>query len=80
MSNVQIPHDIYIDLVLYFFDEDERTREREERIKAALQSKAEAMQRRDAYTRYKCSEDSSEREQARQKYLTLANIGENFKQ
>ena len=78
-SNIQISYDLYLDLVQYFFDSQNRTPEREGRIRDALEQKAQAMSRRAVYTQYKTAETETEREQARQKYLEQANIAPEFR-
>ena len=76
MKNVQIPHELFVDLVLYHlsgeddFDED---------IRQGLEQKLDAMLNRQLYSRYKTAPTEEQREQARQEYLDRRGVPQSLR-
>ena len=72
MKNVQIPYELFVDLVLYHlsgeddFDED---------IRQGLEQKLDAMLNRQLYSQYKTAPTDKQREQARQEYYNISPKG-----
>lgn len=66
MKNVQIPYDLFVDLVLYHLRGED---DFEEDIQRGLEEKLDAMLNRQLYTQYKTAPTEEQREQARQGYL-----------
>ena len=76
MKSVQIPYDLFLDLVMYHLrgeDEDE------EEICRGLEQKLDAMLNRQFYSRYKTAPTEEEREQARQKYLDRRGVPQSYR-
>lgn len=76
MKNVQIPYDLFVDLVLYHlrgeddFDED---------IRQGLEQKIDAMLSRQLYSQYKTAPTEEQREQARQEYLDRRGVPQSYR-
>lgn len=66
MRNVQIPYDLFMDLVLYHLNDEE---DFEEDIRRGLEQKLDAMLNRQLYSQYKTAPSEEQREQARREYL-----------
>ena len=71
MKNVQIPYDLFIDLV----QEDDYA----EDIRRSLEEKLDAMVRHELYVKYKTAPTEEEREQARLEYLNRRGVPESFR-
>ena len=65
-KQIQIPEDLFYDLILYHLH---GMSEYGERVQKGLEEKYEAWYRRRLYTQSKTAETEEEREQARQQYL-----------
>lgn len=79
MKNMQIPESMFVDVVrlisaLDDYELDESTDSIKKRLEIAINTKIEAMERRNTYTTYKTADTDAEREAARQKYLELAGV------
>ena len=76
MKNVQIPYELFVNLVLYHlngevdFDED---------IRQGLEKKLDAMLSRQLYSRYKTAPTKEQREKARQEYLDRRGVSQSFR-
>ena len=74
--NVQIPYELFFQLLQYFFF---FFYEGEERIRKGLEKKLNAMVDRELYSKYKTAPIEEEREKSRQEYLERKGIPENFR-
>ena len=75
-KNVQIPYDLFIDLIRFHLLD---LYEDEKKIRTGLEQKLKAMSDRQLYSEYKTAETESEREAARQKYLDSRGIPESYR-
>ncbi len=64
--NVQIPYELFLDLLLYHLKGDTDV---DEDIQQGLERKLDAMLNRQLYARYKTASTQEERERARQEYF-----------
>ena len=71
--NVQIPYELFFQLLQYFLMEGE------EIIRKGLEKKLNAMVDRELYSKYKTAPTEEEREKSRQEYLERKGIPENFR-
>ena len=82
-KKVQIPYKTFIRLIRLTGELLSSTPEIDfaevETINNELLKKLDAMQKRNLYTTYKTSSNEKEKEEARQKYINLANIHKDFK-
>ena len=62
MKTVQIPYDLFLDLVMYHLRGED---DYEEEIRQGLEQKLDTMLNRQLYSRYKTAPTEEEREQAR---------------
>jgi hypothetical protein len=76
MKNVQIPYELFVDLVLYHLNGEGAF---EEEIRQGLTQKLDALLNRQLYSQYKSAPTKEQREQARQQYLDRRGIPENFR-
>lgn len=76
MKSVQIPQELFIQLVKYHLCDDDLW---EDEIKAGLEQKMENIINRMTYTDYKTAPTEEEREKARQKYLDRKGYHEDFR-
>ena len=74
--NVQIPYELFFQLLQYFLMENY---EGEEIIRKELEKKLNAMVDRELYSKYKTAPTEEEREKSRQEYLERKGISENFR-
>lgn len=82
MKNIQIPEELFFDLLKYFIltsDNEIISEEMHEKIRTSLLKKLQAMADRELYTTYKTAPTEEEREKARQKYLDSKGIPQNFR-
>ena len=83
MKNIQIPQELLVKLVRYFFcDElelEEDLAELEREIKADIRKKLDKISMRGYYTAYKTDDTEKEREEARKKYLDERGVPESFR-
>ena len=76
MKYVQIPYDLFVNLVLYHLEGED---EPEEEIRRGLEKKLDAMLNREFYSRYKSAPTAEERERARQAYLDRRGIPQSYR-
>lgn len=76
MKSVQIPQELFIQLVKYHLCDDDLW---EKEIKTGLEQKMENIINRMTYTDYKTAPTEEEREKARQKYLDRKGYHEDFR-
>lgn len=76
MKNVQIPYDLFVDLVLYHLNGEE---DFDEDIRRGLEQKLGAMLNRQLYSQYKTAPTEEQREQARQEYLDRRGVPESYR-
>ena len=83
MKQVQIPQELFVKLIRYFFcDEfefDEDLAEVEREIKSDIRKKLDKISMRGYYTAYKTAPTEQEREEARKKYLDERGVPESFR-
>ena len=77
-KNVQIPLETFLRLYKAICM-DLGTEEDIQTIKSDLEAKFEALVRRETYTQYKTAPTDAEREKARQKYLDMVGVNEDFR-
>lgn len=79
MKNVQIPEQLFMNLVKYFLldVQDEETRQA---ICKGLTDKLNAMTKHELYTKYKTAPTPEEQEEARIAYLDKVGLHESFRQ
>lgn len=65
MKSVQIPYDMFVDLVLYHLNGED---DFDEEIRQGLEQKLDAILNRQLYSQYKTAPTEEEREQAKQEY------------
>ena len=75
-KKVQISQELFHDLVRFHLAGAE---ECGERIRRGLEQKMNAMYDRELFKKYRMSEDESEREEARKKYLDRRGISEDYR-
>lgn len=76
MKNIQISEQLFFNLVKYHLIEIDDVLPD---IRKELESKIEAMVRRDLYTKYKTAPTEEEREKARQEYLDNVGMHRDFR-
>ena len=83
MKQVQIPQELFVKLIRYFFcDElelDVDLEELEREIKFDIRKKLDKISMRGYYTAYKTAPTEQEREEARKKYLDERGVPESFR-
>ncbi|MCD7801942.1 MAG: complexin-2 [Clostridiales bacterium] len=76
MKNVQIPYELFVDLVLYHLNgEDDVDGE----IQQGLERKLDAILNRQLYSQYKTAPTEEQRERARQEYLDRRGVLQSFR-
>ena len=75
MKSVQIPYELFVDLVLYHLNGED---DFDEDIRKGLEQKLDAMLNRQLYSQYKTAPTEEQREQARQEYLDRRGCAEYF--
>ena len=76
MKNVQLPYDLFVDLVLYHLNGEG---DFEEDIRLGLEQKLDAILNRQLYSQYKTAPTEAQREQARQEYLDRRGVPESYR-
>ncbi len=76
MKSVQIPYELFVDLVLYHLNDEDGF---EDEIRQGLERKLDAMLNRQLYSRYKTAPTKEQREQARQEYLDRRGVPESYR-
>ena len=74
--NVQIPYELFFQLLQYFLMENY---ESEEIIRQGLERKLDTMVNRELYSKYKPAPTEAEREKSRQEYLDRRGIPDSFR-
>ena len=74
--NVQIPYELFFQLLQYFLMENYESKET---IRQGLERKLDTMVNRELYSKYKTAPTEEEREKYRQEYLDRRGIPENFR-
>ena len=76
MKSVQIPYDLFVDLVLYHLNGED---DFDEEIRQGLEQKLDAILNRQLYSQYKTAPTEEEREQARQEYLARRGVPQSYR-
>ena len=76
MKNVQIPYELFVDLVLYHLNDED---DFDEDIRRGLEQKLDAMLNRQLYSQYKTAPTEEQREQARQEYLDRRGVPQSYR-
>ena len=76
MKNVQIPYELFVDLLRYYLVEDGSCAEE---IRQGLEKKLDSMVRHELYTKYKTVPAEEEREKARKEYLDKQGVPDSFR-
>ena len=76
MKNVQIPYELFVDLVLYYLNGED---DFYEDIQRGLEQKLDAMLNRQLYSQYKTAPTEEQREQARQEYLARRGVPQSYR-
>jgi hypothetical protein len=76
VKSVQIPYDLFVDLVLYHLNGED---DFDEEIRQGLEQKLDAMLNRQLYSQYKTAPTEEEREQARQEYLDRRGVPQSYR-
>jgi hypothetical protein len=75
-ENVQIPYELFVDLVLYHLNGED---DFDEEIRQGLEQKLDAMLNRQLYSQYKTAPTEEQREQARQEYLDRRGVPQSYR-
>ena len=76
MKSVQIPYDLFVDLVLYHLNGED---DFDEEIRQGLEQKLDAILNRQLYSRYKTAPTEEQQEQARQEYLDRRGVPQSYR-
>lgn len=76
MKNVQIPYELFADLVLYRLKGED---DLDEDIRRGLEQKLDAMLNRQLYSQYKTAPTEEQRERARQEYLDRRGVPQSYR-
>ena len=76
MKSVQIPYELFVDLVRYHLNGED---DFDEEIRQELEQKLDAMLNRQLYSQYKTAPTEEHREQARQEYLDRRGVPQNYR-
>ena len=76
MKNVQIPQELFIELIRYFVLGQE---ELSLKIQKGLEQKLDALVMRELYTKYKTAPTKEEQEKARKEYLDKRGVLDSFR-
>lgn len=82
MANIQIPEDLFYDILRYYVitsEGEEVPEELDKRVFSGLTDKVQKIIDRELYTTYKTAPTEEEREKARKKYLDSKGIPESFR-
>lgn len=77
-KNVQIPQELFLELLRYFLLGD-TSETRLNAIEKGLNTKLDSIIKHDTYTTYKTAATETERETARKKYLEMVGMYEDFR-
>ena len=76
MKSVQIPYELFVDLVLYHLNDED---DFQDNIRQGLSQKLDAMLNRQLYSQYKTAPSEEQREQARQEYLDRRGVPQSYR-
>ncbi len=76
MNTVQIPYELFVELVLYHLNGDD---EHEKDICRQLERKLDAMVNRQLYSQYKTAPTEEQKQAARQEYLERRGVPESYR-
>ena len=76
MKSVQIPYELFVDLVLYHLNDED---DFQDDIRRGLSQKLDAMLNRQLYSQYKTAPTEEQREQARQEYLDRRGVPQSYR-
>ena len=76
MKSVQIPYDLFVDLVLYHLNSEN---DFDEEIRQGLEQKLDAILNRQLYSQYKTAPTEEQWEQARQEYLDRRGVPQSYR-
>ena len=76
MKSVQIPYELFVDLVLYHLNDEE---DFQDDIRQGLSQKLDAILNRQLYTQYKTAPTEEQRERARQEYLDRRGVPQSYR-
>ena len=76
MKSVQIPYELFVDLVLYHLNNED---DFQDDIRQGLSQKLDAMLNRQLYSQYKTAPTEEQREQARQEYLDRRGVPQSYR-
>ena len=76
MKNVQIPYELFVDLVLYYLNGED---DFDEEIRQGLEQKLDSMLNRQLYSQYKTAPTEEQRERARQEYLDRRGVPQSYR-
>ncbi len=76
MKSVQIPYELFVDLVLYHLNGEDDV---DSEIQQGLERKLDAMLNRQLYSQYKTAPTEEQRERARQEYLDRRGVPQSFR-
>jgi hypothetical protein len=76
MKNVQIPYELFLDLVLYHLRGED---DYDEDIRQGLEEKLDAILSRMIYSEYKTAPTEEQREKARQEYLDRRGVPQSYR-
>ena len=76
MKNVQIPYELFIELLHYHLVQED---DYAEDIRRGLEEKLDAMVRHELYVKYKTAPTEEERKQARLEYLDRRGVSKSFR-
>lgn len=79
MKNIQIPEELFINLVKYFLL-DAHDKNTYNAIRKVIETKYKAIEKHNSYTTYKTAKTTEEREKARIEYLNEVGMQESFRQ
>ena len=76
MKSLQIPYDLFVDLVLYHLNGED---DFEKEIRQGLEQKIDAILNRQLYFQYKTAPTEEQREQARREYLDRRGVPQSYR-
>lgn len=76
MKSVQIPYELFVDLVLYHLNGED---DFDEDIRRGLKQKLDAMLNRQLCSQYKTAPTEEQRERARQEYLDRRGVPQSYR-
>lgn len=77
--SIQIPVGLFVDLCIYAYRHAEPEDLQYRRLRSGVSKKLEAIRKRQIYSQYKCGATSDARERARQEYIDLVDIFDDYR-